>query len=288
MQEREAEMTEEMLRPGRTFKVPSWSTTESSRALSYPTKIFSPDVVYESDENAATSTNDHRASEERWEYGDPSRLDEEIEDNNPLIFSASVLDEAEKKMKMRDRDRESIRRGKRPWTESIDARYANKRMRRRGRNEPTSAEIRFFEGKPYIPLEEQEHGEDGNSDGIEDDEEEEGEEEIGEPRPPSSRGKPNDLIGHRRRLAAEGSPTPPGIADLDGGPPQTRTSDPDTEFWPGDPVFMFGETKYLQALKSRQIEKDLASSACSFFLLFFYFFLVAIPCFCELFKFSRL
>ncbi|KAL8785791.1 MAG: hypothetical protein Q9213_003169 [Squamulea squamosa] len=32
------------------------------------------------------------------------------------------------------------------------------------------------------------------------------------------------------------------------------------KFWPGDPVFLFGETRYLTALKSRQIEKDLASN----------------------------
>ncbi|KAL8876920.1 MAG: hypothetical protein Q9198_004967, partial [Flavoplaca austrocitrina] len=31
-----------------------------------------------------------------------------------------------------------------------------------------------------------------------------------------------------------------------------------TRFHPGDPVFLFGETRYLTALKSRQIEKDLA------------------------------
>ncbi|KAI4288918.1 MAG: hypothetical protein L6R35_001811 [Caloplaca aegaea] len=34
---------------------------------------------------------------------------------------------------------------------------------------------------------------------------------------------------------------------------------PNKTFHPGDPVFMFGETKYLQALQSRQIEKDLAA-----------------------------
>ncbi|KAL8846261.1 MAG: hypothetical protein Q9221_008634 [Calogaya cf. arnoldii] len=33
-----------------------------------------------------------------------------------------------------------------------------------------------------------------------------------------------------------------------------------TQFHPGDPIFMFGETRYLTALKSRQIEKDLASN----------------------------
>ncbi|KAL8773745.1 MAG: hypothetical protein Q9209_001513 [Squamulea sp. 1 TL-2023] len=34
----------------------------------------------------------------------------------------------------------------------------------------------------------------------------------------------------------------------------------EVKFWPGDPVFLFGETRYLTALKSRQIEKDLASN----------------------------
>ena len=33
-----------------------------------------------------------------------------------------------------------------------------------------------------------------------------------------------------------------------------------THFHPGDPIFLFGETRYLTALKSRQIEKDLASN----------------------------
>ncbi|KAL8687914.1 MAG: hypothetical protein Q9218_006043 [Villophora microphyllina] len=32
----------------------------------------------------------------------------------------------------------------------------------------------------------------------------------------------------------------------------------DEEFWPGDPEFIFGETKFLEALKNRQIEEDLA------------------------------
>ncbi|KAL8726719.1 MAG: hypothetical protein Q9166_006514 [cf. Caloplaca sp. 2 TL-2023] len=38
-------------------------------------------------------------------------------------------------------------------------------------------------------------------------------------------------------------------------PKQSRQ---DERFYPGDPVFLFGETRYLTALKSRQIEKDLA------------------------------
>ncbi|KAL8751929.1 MAG: hypothetical protein Q9199_006093 [Rusavskia elegans] len=37
-------------------------------------------------------------------------------------------------------------------------------------------------------------------------------------------------------------------------------SNRDTRFYPGDPIFLFGETRYLTALKSRQIEKDLASN----------------------------
>ncbi|KAL9010825.1 MAG: hypothetical protein Q9173_004279 [Seirophora scorigena] len=36
-------------------------------------------------------------------------------------------------------------------------------------------------------------------------------------------------------------------------------NDPSRKFYPGDPVFMFGETKYLQALQSRRMEKDLAA-----------------------------
>ncbi|KAI4217395.1 MAG: hypothetical protein LQ349_009056, partial [Xanthoria aureola] len=37
-------------------------------------------------------------------------------------------------------------------------------------------------------------------------------------------------------------------------------NDKNRKFYPGDPIFLFGETRYLTALKSRQIEKDLASN----------------------------
>ncbi|KAL8703039.1 MAG: hypothetical protein Q9201_003785 [Fulgogasparrea decipioides] len=66
-----------------------------------------------------------------------------------------------------------------------------------------------------------------------------------------------------------GSLIPPEIVNFDTADeqePMDFTDDgeehnlnPDEQFWPGDPVFMFGETKYLEALKSRQIDLDLAA-----------------------------
>ncbi|KAL8719612.1 MAG: hypothetical protein Q9181_008042, partial [Wetmoreana brouardii] len=66
-----------------------------------------------------------------------------------------------------------------------------------------------------------------------------------------------------------GSLIPPEIIDFDAADEQELldfTDDgeeydlnPDEQFWPGDAVFMFGETKYLEALKSRQIDLDLAA-----------------------------
>ncbi|KAL8859734.1 MAG: hypothetical protein Q9178_003849 [Gyalolechia marmorata] len=41
---------------------------------------------------------------------------------------------------------------------------------------------------------------------------------------------------------------------------ETPSESGNWQFHPGDPVFLFGETRYLAALKSRQIEKDLASN----------------------------
>lgn len=75
----------------------------------------------------------------------------------------------------------------------------------------------------------------------------------------------------RRPRLGSGSLMPPEIAGFeeDDSEPVARAveeprkeeiSKPDEQFWPGDPVFMFGETTYLQALQSRQIEKDLAPS----------------------------
>ncbi|KAL8708620.1 MAG: hypothetical protein Q9220_006556 [cf. Caloplaca sp. 1 TL-2023] len=74
--------------------------------------------------------------------------------------------------------------------------------------------------------------------------------------------------------SSETAPKPPTSKTRNGGkattltPPPTTTanenfgaqvsSDIPGEFWPGEPFFMFGETMFLNALKSQQIEVDLA------------------------------
>ncbi|KAL8661273.1 MAG: hypothetical protein Q9202_005757 [Teloschistes flavicans] len=48
-----------------------------------------------------------------------------------------------------------------------------------------------------------------------------------------------------------------GVEDR-GGVEMGEVGEGEVRFWPGDPEFLFGETKFLEALKSRQIEEDLA------------------------------
>lgn len=59
---------------------------------------------------------------------------------------------------------------------------------------------------------------------------------------PSPKNKSTDLIRIIPKATSEGK------------------NDKNRKFYPGDPIFLFGETRYLTALKSRQIEKDLASN----------------------------
>ncbi|KAL8903712.1 MAG: hypothetical protein Q9171_007307 [Xanthocarpia ochracea] len=60
------------------------------------------------------------------------------------------------------------------------------------------------------------------------------------------------------------SPSPPSIRGYGSNHQydniETTEESGNWQFHPGDPVFLFGETRYLAALKSRQIEKDLASN----------------------------
>ncbi|KAL8913419.1 MAG: hypothetical protein Q9172_007286 [Xanthocarpia lactea] len=60
------------------------------------------------------------------------------------------------------------------------------------------------------------------------------------------------------------SPSPPSIRGYGSNQGynniETTEESGNWQFHPGDPVFLFGETRYLAALKSRQIEKDLASN----------------------------
>ncbi|KAI4220293.1 MAG: hypothetical protein L6R36_007718, partial [Xanthoria steineri] len=59
---------------------------------------------------------------------------------------------------------------------------------------------------------------------------------------PSPKNKSSDLIRIIPKATSEGR------------------NDKNRKFYPGDPIFLFGETRYLTVLKSRQIEKDLASN----------------------------
>ncbi|KAL9001899.1 MAG: hypothetical protein Q9188_005139 [Gyalolechia gomerana] len=265
-----------------TYKVPSWSTTESSGRSGILTGgIFSRKGGGE--DMDPSSQNLHYPQGKNLQ-GD-SGLDEALEDANPLQFSRSLLQKAERDMRPPvDELPVSPNNGsKRPFVETIDSEYANKRAKMGGMMAgPTSAEIRFIEGKPYIPLEEhefgdlneveeeedEEEGEEGQSEG----EEEEYAERDGAPPACQEEVRKHNLIGDTRKLGS-GSLIPPEIAsfEVDEGRllrSQAATEkntgsvkddrEIDTQFWPGDPVFMFGETKFLQAVKSRQIEKDLA------------------------------
>ncbi|KAL8933189.1 MAG: hypothetical protein Q9216_006478 [Gyalolechia sp. 2 TL-2023] len=248
-------------------------------------------------------------------------LNAEFEDANPLQFSRSLLEKAERDFLMHapppppptepssllHESSSSGKRGKRPFTAAgIDPGYANKRAKTGGggmmmMNGPTSAEIRFIEGKPYIPLEEFGYGDgDGDFDGVgveekqeeeeeddDDDDEESGgaeEDKVDEdesedaPQPTSQldsgNGKHNLLSTRDSPILGSGSLIPPEIVRFDANEEkpleshiatEEKTREAmkedmkiETQFWPGDPVFLFGETKFLQAVKSRQIEKDLA------------------------------
>lgn len=268
-----------------TYEVPSWSTMESSGRSGILTGgIFSG---YGGGEDMDASSQNLHYPEAKSLQGD-SGLDEALEDANPLQFSRSLLQKAERDMRppVDELPVSSNNGSKRPFMETIDSEYANKRAKTGGMmTGPTSAEIRFIEGKPYIPLEEHEFG-DLNEVVEEEDEEEEGEEEQSEGEeeeyadrdgaPPACQEevRKHNLIGDARKLGS-GSLIPPEIASFDGDEgrlPRSQAAtekttgsvkddrEIDTQFWPGDPVFMFGETKFLQAVKSRQIEKDLAPS----------------------------
>lgn len=285
-------------RLGVTYKVPSWSTTESSgRSGILPGGMFTAgggedNIVAPNRHHDHGATSQRRSTEEEAEfYG----LDEEeLEDAHPIQFSKSLLEKAEKQMHDLDRESSARKRGKRPFMEDVDTRYANKRARKGSStiSGPTSAEIRFIEGKPYFPLEE--HDFMGMDDVVEEEEkgkeeedsEADGEEQLGDDTPRASQrdARRPQLSGKSPKLGS-GSLMPPEIANFDlditkGKRKSTATTEKttnegikedskiETQFWPGDPVFMFGETKFLQAVKSRQIEKDLAPS--KFLASFFY------------------
>ncbi|KAI4198060.1 MAG: hypothetical protein LQ350_005501 [Teloschistes chrysophthalmus] len=74
------------------------------------------------------------------------------------------------------------------------------------------------------------------------------------PRKPVGRPRKFDV----RAEVGEGLLVPDEIRDFDEVGFEEGMEEGDVKSWPGDPEFMFGETKFLEALKSRQIEEDLA------------------------------
>lgn len=240
-----------------TYKVPSWSSTESSKP-SDRDRVFSPNSTRrKSDETDATSHH----SDER-ERGDPGRMVDDYGDGDCLEWAPHLLKQArENRRPLANQER--FTRGKQPSTETIESETTNKRMKRTkwGIDDFVWPERRLLNGKSPSPLDEQEHSWDKeherSSGVVELDEEEE-----------IDRESDTGLVRSIPKLGS-GSLIPPEIADFSANDEEPvasanraraerRAPNPDERFYPGDPVFMFGETKYLQALQSRQIEKDLA------------------------------
>lgn len=227
-----------------TYKVPSWSTTETETSRSSGRdRIFSPDNKRrKSDE---TDTTSHHSQND---YGDGDCL--EWAHDSPMQIRQGIRPST----------------GKRPFIEVMDAGYPEKRAKftKGGDHVLPSSE----RDRPWS-LGDHQYRLDGGSmlnktvvEVEEDEEEDEEEEEDPE------RGNGAEPMGRRLR-SGSGSLMPPEIAEFEEDetepvasevrkPRKEKASNPDKQFWPGDPVFMFGETNYLQALQSRQIEKDLA------------------------------
>ncbi|KAI4088688.1 MAG: hypothetical protein LQ344_005926 [Seirophora lacunosa] len=227
---------------GVTYRMPSFSTAESELRA----RVFSPEEGARGAETDGTSVD----GMEGWDdYGDGD--------------TADVFHGGWSSVRTSERDHGSaVARGKRPAGRAAAQRpgHAAKTLRRTEQeDEPT-----WLKEKPpkttYLPTSSRTHEYDQNDDLV-------------------------DLVARSESTPKSGSLIPPEIADfgtLDEGeellPATTRKSkttpwkndvavdsnddeenDPLRKFYPGDPVFMFGETKYLQALQSRRMEKDLAA-----------------------------
>lgn len=232
---------------GVTYRMPSFSTAESELRA----RVFSPEEGARGAETDGTSVD----GMEGWDdYGDGD--------------TADVFHGGWSSVRTSERDHGSaVARGKRPAGRAAAQRpgHAAKTLRRTEQeDEPT-----WLKEKPpkttYLPTSSRTHEYDQNDDLV-------------------------DLVARSESTPKSGSLIPPEIADfgtLDEGeellPATTRKSkttpwkndvavdsnddeenDPLRKFYPGDPVFMFGETKYLQALQSRRMEKDLAAGAFCF------------------------
>ncbi len=241
-----------------TYKVPSWSTTETaSSEFSERDRIFSPENTR--GESEETDTTSHHSQE--WKGDDTSRTLHGYGDGDCLEWAHESPTQA----------RQGVHTftSKRPFGDIVNAGYKGKRMKftdggshvlsSSEMDRPWSLGERHFQ--PYearIPNKTVTEGV------VQEEEHEEGR---------TKRASGVKSTERTPRLGS-GALMPPEIADFQeessepvvrtaAAPRKENTSNPDEQFWPGDPVFMFGETTYLQALQSRQIEKDLAPSELS-------------------------
>lgn len=234
---------------GVTYRMPSFSTAESELRA----RVFSPAQGARGAETDATSV----GGMEGWDdYGDGD--------------TADVFHGGWSPVRTSERDYGSaVARGKRPAARAAAQRPGHAPTKRLRRTEQEEEPTWLKEKTPEttdLPTSSRSHGYNQNDD-------------------------LQDLVARSDSTPKSGSLIPPEIADfdtLDEGEaplPTTRTTtttrktkkaktttwkndiaidsnddenDPLQKFYPGDPVFMFGETKYLQALQSRRMEKDLA------------------------------
>lgn len=239
-----------------TFRVPSGSTTQSSNRDS----VFSPNEARRrSDETDATS---HHSG--GWKEGARARFVNLYEDSDLLEFAPNLTAQMGKNTNRLEAKPDPVKRGKRPITEAFgDAGPASREGRRTpraGERGRTSAEESLFTRK---------HPRGEHEDGVVGKPLHKQEERWTDEKGSQSRNNNVNLLGPIPN-SGSGSLIPPEIADFqdenDGEPmasakgerAKREADSEDEEFWPGDPVFMFGETNYLRALQSRQIEKDLA------------------------------
>ncbi|KAL8921664.1 MAG: hypothetical protein Q9208_005593 [Pyrenodesmia sp. 3 TL-2023] len=241
--DRMLDQEQEEARKVHTYKVPSWSTTETeSSKSSGRDKIFSPDNTRKKSDG--TDTTSHHSQDD---YGDGDCL--QWAHHSPTQIMQGIRPST----------------GKRPLMEAMDPSYSSKKTKStQGRDSVVTSSER---DRPWS-LGDHQYRPDGErvtkNTVIETEDDKEDEEDEGDP----EGGSGAEPMGRRLR-SGSGSLMPPEIADFeeDYGEPvasavkkarKEKTSNADEQFWPGDPVFMFGETRYLQALQSRQIEKDLA------------------------------
>lgn len=272
----------------RTTSTSTSSGSGRSTELNGRTREFGADLAYgDGQSTPRTSVSSHPSKGGRkviFEEENP------YEDGELLVFKPILVEAAEENNNNRAAAREAGkvlitsggtgRKGKRAAEEAADPDVPGKRTKtEKGGKKRKSPNAKKKTGKgdtTYKPIaEDDEEHEEGHKQAkkakkktgkgdktykptTEDDEDEELEEE---PRKQAQKVKKNTKV----IKPGSGSLIPPEIIQFGADEQAPWTDDeeegnlnPDKQFWPGDPVFMFGETKYLEALKSRQIELDLA------------------------------